>query len=126
MKALIKRHDPAKEFYIDEGCFIIELSNSEDDPQVSIAQARVKPGVTTRWHKLTGTTERYYIVSGTGRVEVGDGPAHDVQCGDVVLIPPLCKQRITNTGPNDLVFLAICSPRFTQSCYQDLDPVSNA
>ena len=45
-----------------------------------------------------------------------------VQPGDVVIIPPLCRQRIANTGGSDLVFLAICSPRFRPGCYEDLEP----
>lgn len=104
-----------------EGCFITELSNSADDPDVSIARARVEPGVTTRRHRLKGITERYYIVSGKGRVEIGDLPPRVVNPGDVVLIPPMCPQRITNIGKEDLIFLAICSPRFTQKAYEDMD-----
>jgi oxalate decarboxylase/phosphoglucose isomerase-like protein (cupin superfamily) len=38
----------------------------------------------------------------------------------VVLIPPSTRQRIANTGPGDLVFLAICTPRFTQGAYEDV------
>ena len=41
--------------------------------------------------------------------------------GDVVLIPPSCPQRITNTGSGDLIFLAICTPRFKQDAYEDID-----
>jgi len=50
---------PEAEFYTAEGCYINELSNSDADPEASIARARVRPGVTTRWHCLAGTTERY-------------------------------------------------------------------
>ena len=62
------------------------------------------------------------IVSGAGRVEVGDLPAPHVTAGDVVLIPPGCRQRITNTGDDDLVFLAVCTPRFRQEAYVAIDP----
>lgn len=121
MKALIKPYDSDNEFYISEGCHIIELSNSSDDPDVSIARARVEPGVTTRWHRLAETLERYFIIEGTGRVEVGELPAQEVHPGDVVLIPPLYRQRISNTGTEDLIFLAICSPRFTNAVYEDIE-----
>jgi len=117
MKAAIKQQDLSNEYYFQEGCFIIELSNSSDDPDISIAQARVKVGVTTRWHRLKDTIERYYIVSGCGRVEVGDLPTQDVTCGDIVLIPSMCRQRISNTGDEDLIFLAICSPPFSSNIY---------
>ena len=89
---------------------------------MSIAQARVTPGTTTRWHRLRDTTERYVILSGKGRVETGDNAPQAVTAGDCVIIPPLCRQRISNTGSDDLVFLAICSPRFTPDCYEDLEP----
>ena len=115
------RHMVAEaEFYTTEGCHINELSNSDADPGVSIARARVRPGVTTRWHRLAGTTERYVILSGAGQVEVGNLPAQTVAPGDVVLIPPGCRQRITGLGNADLVFLAICTPRFRPEAYEDM------
>lgn len=111
----------ATEFYTDERCYITELSNIEADPDVSIARARVEPGVTTRWHRVIDTAERYVILEGTALVEVGDLPAQEVGLGDVVLIPPSCRQRITNLGKEDLIFLAICSPRFRQEAYEDIE-----
>jgi mannose-6-phosphate isomerase-like protein (cupin superfamily) len=107
------------EVYIDEGCFILELSNTPEDPTVSIARARVPPGVTTRWHRVKDTAERYVILEGRGRAEIGELPPQDVGPGDVVRIPPSCRQRIANTGDRDLIFLAICTPRFVPEAYQD-------
>ncbi len=112
---------PDDEFFTEEQCFITELSNTSDDPDVSIARARVKPGVTTRWHRLVDTAERYCIISGNGLVEVGDLTPQAVTAGDIVLIPPMCRQRITNTGAKDLVFLAVCTPRFTADTYEDME-----
>jgi mannose-6-phosphate isomerase-like protein (cupin superfamily) len=48
-------------------------------------------------------------------------PAEEIGPGAVVVIPPLCRQRITNIGGEDLVFLAICSPRFQPDAYEDVD-----
>lgn len=110
-----------REFYTEEKCFITELSNSSADSDVSIARARVEPGVTTRLHRLVKSFERYVILSGAGEVEVGELPKRAVRAGDVVLIPPMCPQRIKNIGQGDLVFLAICSPRFTTEDYEDID-----
>lgn len=115
---VIRKFDQFAEYYFTEGCYINELSNSGDDPEASIARARVAPGVTTRWHRLAGTTERYVIIEGRGRVEVGDLPPRDVAAGDVVIIPPGVRQRITGTGTGNLVFLAVCTPRFTESAYE--------
>jgi mannose-6-phosphate isomerase-like protein (cupin superfamily) len=121
MRAMLRRFDAGAEFFTPEQCYIIELSNTEDDPAASIARARVAPGVTTRWHRVAGTAERYVVLEGRGRVEVGDLAAQDVGPGDVVLIPPSVRQRIANTGGSDLVFLAICTPRFRPEAYEDLE-----
>jgi mannose-6-phosphate isomerase-like protein (cupin superfamily) len=121
IKACIKAGHASREYYFVEGCFITELSNSADDPAVSIARARLAPGQTTRWHLLRGTGERYVVLEGEGLVEVADLPPHRVGAGDVVVIPPGARQRIANTGDDDLVFLAICSPRFTPAVYVDID-----
>jgi len=97
------------------------LHNTGDDPEVSVARARVEPGRTTRWHSLTAIRERYLIVAGSGLVEIGDDAPRTVRSGDVVQIPAGCRQRIANTGSDDLVFLAICTPRFIPSAYRDLE-----
>ena len=104
MEAKVICGDAAAEFDTAERCHIIEYSNSAQDPELSIARARVAPGVTTRWHRLQGTAERYHILSGEGVVEVGTLPETPVGLGDTVLIPPGCRQRITNTGQVDLIF----------------------
>ena len=121
MKETIKQQNLKEEFYTSEKCYITELSNTPDDPDVSIVRARVESGVTTRWHRLKGTSERYFIISGRGLVEIGEHPPKEVTAGDIVLITPMCRQRITNIGAEDLVFLAICSPRFSQDVYEDID-----
>ncbi|MDZ7787008.1 MAG: cupin domain-containing protein [Halofilum sp. (in: g-proteobacteria)] len=91
------------------------------DRAASIARARVEPGVTTRLHRLRGVIERYVILEGAGRVTVGDGTPEKVGPGAVVMIPPDASQRIANTGATDLVFLAICTPRFRPEIYEDLE-----
>lgn len=121
MQPEIRRTDPAREFYTDERCHIIEISNSDNDEQGSIARARVAPGVTTQWHLLRDITERYLVLSGTGLVEVRGLEPTPVQAGDVVIIPAATPQRITNTGPADLLFYAICTPRFVPEAYLSLD-----
>jgi len=39
----------------------------------------------------------------------------------VVVIPPGIRQRIANTGAVDLIFLAVCTPRFMLASYEDLE-----
>jgi len=113
----------AEEYFFQEGCFITEWSNSPIDPACSIARARVEPGKTTRWHRLQGLVERYVILEGTGVGEVEGQSPHTLANGDVLLIPEGKKQRITNTSTNDLIFLAICTPRFEASRYEDCESV---
>ncbi|MEE9426044.1 MAG: cupin domain-containing protein [Methylococcales bacterium] len=117
MQSTIHKYDINREYFFAEGCFITELSNTFNDPEVSIARARVEPGKTTKWHSLTGVTERYVILEGIGRVEVENIEPTVVNIGDVVIIPQQVQQRISNIGENDLIFLAICSPRFNESVY---------
>ena len=122
MHAAILSADAAAEYFLEEeGCHILELSNSNADPAVSIARARVAPGAATRWHRLHGVAERYLILAGRGRVETGETAPREVVPGGVVLIPAGCPQRIANTGTDELVFLAICTPRFTPDVYVELD-----
>jgi mannose-6-phosphate isomerase-like protein (cupin superfamily) len=102
----------------DERCFILESWNDASDPAVSVARARVPPGVTTALHSLS-VDERYLVVSGKGRVEVEDLEPEDVSSGDLVLIPAGKAQRIQNLGQDDLVFLCICTPRFEPRHYRD-------
>lgn len=112
------RSSDAEEYYFEEGCHILERLNDATDPALSIARARVAPGETTRWHRLLDTTERYLVVSGRGLAEVADS-RFEVGPGDVVSIPPDTRQRITCTGDEELVFLALCTPRFRPECYRE-------
>lgn len=112
--------DGAGELYTEERCFVSEWLNMPEHPDLSIARARVTPGTTTRWHALDGVWERYVVLEGRGHVEV-DELAAEVAPGDVVVIPPGSRQRIRNVGDGDLLFLAVCTPRFTPAVYRDLE-----
>jgi len=108
----------ATEFFTSEGCHIIEILNRADHPEVSLARARVAPGVTTRWHTVEAR-EIYYILAGEGLAEVGE-ECYPVGPGDAVSIPQEVRQRITNTGAEDLVFLCVCAPRFREEGYREV------
>ena len=127
-RPMILRGATSQEYWFEEGCHITEWLNSPDDPGLSVARARVAPGVTTRLHRLVGVAERYVVLSGEGRVELvgadsamasADHFVSDIEPGDVVVIPPGVAQRVTNIGEQDLVFLALCTPRFTRAAYED-------
>ena len=111
----IANHQP-DEYYFEEGCYVTELSNSKADAELSIARIRLPIGQRTISHKLNGITERYYIEDGEGQMHVGHEQIA-VGDGDVVLIPAGVTQWIENTGSCDLVFLALCTPRFQRDAY---------
>lgn len=123
------RASETEESWFEEGCFIQEWSNDPDDPDCSIARARVPARSHTRWHRLHGTAERYVVLAGTGRVELGAAGAtanvtepitRDIAPGDVVRIPPGVPQRV-HADDAELVFLAICTPRFRPEAYEDIE-----
>jgi len=109
------------EFFTEERCHILELLNDSEDPTQSLARARVEPGVTTAWHRLKGTSEIYFILSGEGQVELGEDFVKEVSANDVVRIPADHAQRISNFGTEDLIFLCFCQPAFSDDCYEELE-----
>ena len=121
MREAVIKSDRETEFFTPERCYILEMSNSEADPGVSIARARVEPGITTALHRLEAVEERYVVLEGVGRMEVGDLEPVDVEPGAVVLVPAGRRQRITNTGDRDLIFLCVCTPRFYPESYEDIE-----
>lgn len=92
--------------------------NSDNDEALSIARVRVLPGQTTKLHALKGTVERYVILNGQALVTVGSKETK-IKEKAVISIAPDQPQKIYNTGQQDLIFLAICTPRFLQSNYYE-------
>ena len=122
MEPRIVKANDLKEYLTPERCFIAE-NYSSTDSKVSIARAKVNPGVTTVTHHLEGVDEAYIITEGKGIMNVGNLEPTEVNVGDVVIIPAGTSQRITNTGKTDLIFYCICTPKFTEKCYfNDEDP----
>lgn len=115
----ISKASGQEEYFFEEGCFITESWNSLEDEACSIARARVPISGRTRTHWLEGIEERYLIIEGEGTVFLGENQGQAVGPGDVVVIPAGCRQSITNTGTQDLVFYAICTPRFRADAYHD-------
>lgn len=109
-----------RETWTAERCFIRERLNDPSVSDVSLAETRVEPGVTTELHRLT-VNEWYIMSSGIGLMEVGGEEPFRVGPGDVVVIPADTSQRISNTGDEDLLFQCICMPRFTPESYESLE-----
>jgi len=121
VEILYFKPDESDEFLTEERCHILELFNSSQDRTQSLARARVEPGVTTAWHRLIDTTEIYYILEGSGEVEIGESFIQQMEKGATVHIPANTAQRITNTGDTDLIFLCFCKPAFGPENYESLE-----
>ena len=117
---MIEKAKPPAETWTGERCFITELVNDYGEEEVSIARARVEPGVTTELHALS-VAEWYVIESGRGLMRVGDEVPFEVTPGDTVTVPKQVAQQITNGGNEDLVFLCVCVPRYSQERYTSLE-----
>ncbi len=118
MGRLIQNDSLSRE-WTSEQCFIGEIVNQSQFPSISIAQALVKPGVTTQNHQIRNTLEVYYILKGTAEIYDQDSK-YNLKSGDAYIWLPGESQQICNTGQEDLVFLCICTPRFEPKNYQAL------
>lgn len=79
--------------------------------QQSLAEARLPPGASTTPHYHPLTEEIYYLLSGRGRMQIGN-ELRDVGPGDAIAIPPGEVHQITNTGDVTLLFLCCCAPAY--------------
>jgi len=116
----IQKKKPLKEFWTEERCYITELLNDPQSPNISIALARVEIDTTTQLHSLRGVQETYIIKKGLGLLEIDDEQI-SVKENDTILIEANRSQRITNVGNCDLEFYCICTPRFYADCYINLE-----
>ncbi len=108
------------EYYFKEGCFITELHNTPEDPEASVARARVEPGRVTRWHSLAAIRERYLILQGSGLAEIDDEPPRPVAPATSCRfrrLPPARRQHRRDGSR----LPCVCTPRFVAAAYQDLE-----
>ena len=66
----------------------------------------IEPGVSRDDHKHADQEQLYYIISGTGWMEV-DGERQAVRDGDLVYIPPQAVHNIGNDGRQPLEMLLL-------------------
>jgi len=83
----------------------------------SLAEARLPVGGQTMPHFHPLCEEIYYLLAGTGRMQVEDD-VQEVGVGDAIAIPPGTRHQITNTGDEALKFICCCAP-----AYEDNDTV---
>ena len=95
---------------------LLDRSNAPVANQ-SLAEATVPAGGSTQRHYHRLSEEFYFILEGTGRMEI-DGEERDIAPGDAILIPPGAWHRITAEGP--LRFLCCCAPPYAHedTCFE--------
>lgn len=103
----------AEPFTTADGSTIRELLNVVHPPtrNQSLAEATVTAGNSTVRHYHREAEEIYFILDGSGRMEI-DGVVRSVGPGDAILIPPGAWHEITATADGDLRFLCACAPPY--------------
>ena len=107
----IRKRETQQPFTTKDGSTIISLLDSANAPvkNQSLAEARVPTGCSTQRHYHMESEEFYYVLSGSGRMEI-DGEVEIVSPGDAVLIPAGAWHQISADG--ELVFLCCCAPPY--------------
>jgi mannose-6-phosphate isomerase-like protein (cupin superfamily) len=107
----IRARDDAAPFVTTDGSTIRSLLDRSNAPVAhqSLAEATIAAGASTVRHYHRVSEEIYYIVEGSGLMEL-DGEERPVGVGDAVLIPPGAWHTITATGDGPLRLLCGCAP----------------
>jgi mannose-6-phosphate isomerase-like protein (cupin superfamily) len=77
----------------------------------SLAEASLPAGGSTERHYHRETEEIYFVLEGTGELEV-DGERADVAAGDAVLIPPGEWHQLTAARGSPVRILCCCAPAY--------------
>jgi mannose-6-phosphate isomerase-like protein (cupin superfamily) len=103
----------AEPFTTADGSTIRELIGLPTAPvrNQSLAEATLEPGQATERHYHGEAEEIYYVVEGTGELEL-DGERRQVTVGDAVLIPPGARHQIRADASGRLRFLCCCAPAY--------------
>jgi mannose-6-phosphate isomerase-like protein (cupin superfamily) len=101
--------DKTEPFVTKDGSTIRELHHTAEQ---SLAEATLEPDQATERHYHRATEEIYFVLKGSGRMEV-DGDTRTVRPGDAVLIPPGAWHTLENNGSSDLRILCCCSPPYS-------------
>ena len=110
---IVRSLEEAEPFTTADGSTIRELLGLPTAPvrNQSLAEATLEPGQATERHYHGETEEIYYVVEGTGEMEL-DGERRQVTVGDAVLIPPGAWHQIRADQAEPLRFLCCCAPPY--------------
>ena len=110
---IVRNRREAEPFTTADGSTIRELLGLPTAPvsNQSLAEAELAPGRSTTRHYHRESEEFYYVLEGTGEMEV-DGDRRDIGPDDAVLIPPGAWHELRATGDAPLRFLCCCAPPY--------------
>jgi len=98
------------EFFVTkDGSTIRELHHTDVQ---SLAEATLEPDEATQRHYHRATEEIYFVLKGSGRMEV-DGETRMVRPGDAILIPAGAWHTLENNGTSELRILCCCAPPYS-------------
>ena len=86
---------------------------TSDIERCSLAEEVLPAGASVSRHHHLETEEVYYILSGAGRMTVGD-EAREVTAGDAIFIPLGQSHRLENIGPEPMTLLLVCGPAYSR------------
>lgn len=81
-----------------------------DGATSSLGEVVINPGKGHERHEHPSADEVLYVVEGTGRQTVGDGPEFDIVAGDAVWVPKGTMHSTFNTGWKALRLIATYTP----------------
>jgi mannose-6-phosphate isomerase-like protein (cupin superfamily) len=99
----------AEPFVTKDGSTIRELHHTANQ---SLAEATLEPDQATERHYHRETEEIYFVIKGSGDMEV-DGEHKRIAVGDAVLIPPGAWHTLHNNGTSELRILCACAPAYS-------------
>lgn len=108
-----------------DGSLVRELMHParHDIERMSVAEAEVAPGASTRLHRHPRAEEVYHILDGAGIMELGE-ERFAVVPGDIVRIAPGQAHRIETRSEVPLRLLCICQPAYSDEDTEFVDPVT--
>ena len=97
-----------------DGSTIRELLNGANSTlsNQSLAEATLTPGQKTERHFHPRSEEIYYVLSGSGAMNIGE-QTRAVKTGDAIAIAAGAPHCIENDGEVELRFLCCCAPAYS-------------
>lgn len=110
---IVRSLDQAEPFTTADGSTIRELLGLPTAPvsNQSLAEATLEPGQATQRHYHAEAEEIYFLVEGSGEIEV-DGERSGVTVGDAILIPPGAWHQLRADESGRLRLLCCCAPAY--------------